>query len=78
MLNNYFGSVFVEDDGTKPNINKANVNSELNDIKITMKDIERKIDELKPGKSPGPDNINTSLLKNLNLFFSVKYNKLKT
>lgn len=65
MLNNYFGSVFVEDDGTKPNINKANVNSELNDIKITMKDIERKIDELKPGKSPGPDNINTSLLKNL-------------
>ena len=65
MLNNYFGSVFNQEDGTKPTMDKLNVAQDLNDIEITIDDIDKKIDDLKYGKAPGPDGISTNLLKKL-------------
>ena len=67
LLNDYFTSVFNVDDPTQPlpDIEQLNYNEQLNDINITVRDVERQIDKLKKGKAPGPDGITTSILKKL-------------
>jgi hypothetical protein len=67
LLNKYFSSVFSVDDPTQsaPQPARMNFGERLDDFDITVEDVLKKIDELKPGKAPGPDGITTTILKKL-------------
>ena len=67
LLNDYFCSVFIKDGVRQggPQLDQMNVNEQLEDFDITVNDVSKKIDELKPGKAPGPDGISTTILKKL-------------
>jgi len=41
----------------------TNCASSVDNILFTANDVREKIDKLKPGSSPGPDNINTKILQ---------------
>ena len=47
-------------DGSAPELEKLPVEEDHEHIEIMKEDISKKIDQLKPGKAPGPDNITTS------------------
>ena len=67
MLNKTFISAFTEEDlSTMPTPEQLFVgDSPLSDILITEKMIRRKIDALDPNKSPGPDQIHPTVVKEL-------------
>ena len=60
----YFSSVFTsEPTGCKlPNFNKRNYVKELDNIKITIEMVEKKLRKIKINKSPGPDAIHPKVL----------------
>ena len=65
-FNDYFSSVF-----TKPNNNRVNTNNliksnhEIPVLKVTEKQVLKKIEKMKINKSPGPDNFYPRILKNV-------------
>jgi ribonucleases P/MRP protein subunit RPP40 len=67
LLNKHFSSVFIKDDANQlgPELDHINVAVQLGDINITYDKVSKKIDELKVGKSPGPDGISNNILKKL-------------
>ena len=70
MMNEYFASVFtVEDISNIPEPTKLFESmseiSKLKSIEITEEDVKNKLDKLKVGKSPGPDEIHPKFLYEL-------------
>ena len=65
IFNTFFSSVFSREDGSAPELEKLSVEEDLEHIEIMKEDISKKIDQLKPGKAPGPDNITATILKRL-------------
>ena len=65
ILNTFFSSVFSRGDGALPELEKLPVEGDLEHIEIMKEDISKKIDQMKPGKAPGPDNITVTILKRL-------------
>ena len=65
IFNTFFSSVFSREDGSAPELEKLSVEKDLEHIEIMKEDISKKIDQLKPGKAPGPDNITATILKRL-------------
>ena len=64
MLNNYFASVFQEEESTPlPNFDDRQFLQELNTILVTEENILKAIDRINPTKSQGPDYIHPKLIK---------------
>ena len=63
ILNTFFSSVFTRGDGTVPLLEKLPVEADLNDVCVSKEKIAEKIEKLKPGKSPGPDNVTVKILQ---------------
>ena len=61
LLNSYFESVFIKDDGNLPNffsrLPSANPPIELNDIHISPAILQRAMDKLKTNSAAGPDSL---------------------
>lgn len=64
-LNEQFSSVFTIEKGDIPNIKKKNITQFLTRINITEEGVLKKLQNLRTDKSPGPDNVHPSVLKNL-------------
>lgn len=65
VLGDFFSSVFtVEPDDDLPSINKKDVPT-INNIEISIDTVRKKLEELDISKSPGPDNINPRILKEM-------------
>ena len=63
-LSNVFNSVFTKEPDTDiPKLEKKVVDSQLEDIKLSKKDVVKKLMKLKIDKSPGPDAMHPRLLK---------------
>jgi hypothetical protein len=66
VLNNFFASVFtVEDADTTPDFDPRLVESPINTVKFTVEEVKKKLKNLNPCKSPGPDRIHPRILKEL-------------
>ena len=63
ILNDFFSSVFTNDDNTNPVPVRQDFETVISDFEVTFKDIEIAIDATKAGKAPGPDNITSTVLK---------------
>lgn len=66
VLNRYFQSVFVEEPDDVSNLNfpnKIDDELQLNDIEFTEQDIVKLLENLKPDKCPGPDQLHPKMLK---------------
>ena len=66
ILNNYFATVFTEEDVTNvptPTIFNVN-NEEVDDIDLSPEAVYDKLKSLDPEKAPGNDNINPAILRN--------------
>ena len=65
-LNEFFGSVFTREDlDNMPTFEDRLFNSLLEDMEFTVEDVKKKLDKLKPDKSPGPDSIHPKILHEL-------------
>ena len=64
IFNAHYASVFTKSDGAQPMIRKF-TNEKLEDVDITTEIVANLIDELKENSSPGPDEINNRVLKEL-------------
>ena len=65
-LNNFFSSNFTEERlDDIPNDSKSFLGEYLDSIIITEQMVQVKIQEMKPGKSPGPDGLHPVFLKNV-------------
>ncbi|XP_071482066.1 uncharacterized protein [Diadema antillarum] len=62
-LNNYFGSVFSEENTHAMPFVERNCNDLLTDIEITTEEIDDLLEHLDINKSPGPDGIHSRVLK---------------
>lgn len=58
-----FSSVFCDNDVPIPNFNFTGGEDFLSSIVVTATDVQRKLEDLDPHKSPGPDDIPPSVLK---------------
>ena len=69
LLNVYFTSVFTVEDKTEipvlENILEGGLEAQLDVVKFPVSLVLEKLNRLKPGKSPGVDNISTLFLKNV-------------
>ena len=68
ILNDFFTSVFLKEDlSNLPNIeeNEFSKGKQIGNVKITQKEIEKKLKDLDPGKAQGPDLIPPRVLKEL-------------
>ncbi len=66
VLNKFFTSVFTKEDLTNiPNIGSKDGLQELDTFTITEDEVRKKLNSLKPSKSPGPDGLHPKLLKEL-------------
>ena len=66
ILNDFFSSVFTEEDTQNvPTPNMKEVTQELQDIKVELDDVYRRLTDLKVNTSAGPDNIHPRVLKEL-------------
>lgn len=64
-LNNFFSSTFTREDNTRMPIKAPETAKSLCNIEITRKSILEKIKKLKPDSAPGPDKIQSRMLKEL-------------
>lgn len=65
VLSTFFTKVFtIEPVGELPSVSESNIQVPLEDIRIT-EDVLKKLEQLKVDKSPGPDNVNARILKEL-------------
>ena len=65
-LNNFFCSVFTKENTEDiPNCDPKDVKSELTDMSITKDTVLKKLKQLDPTKSPGPDGFHSRVLKEL-------------
>ena len=65
-LNNFFSSNFTEERlDDIPNDSESFLGEDLDSIIITEQMVQVKIQEMKPGKSPGPDGLHPVFLKNV-------------
>ena len=62
LLNNYFTSVFTDEDCSEIPLPQAQTNSIIDDIEINEQTVLSKITKLNQTKSPGPDNIHPKVL----------------
>ncbi len=62
VLNQFYSSVFTQEDGNIPTPTHALVQSILSDIVITEEMVKKKLDNLNQSKSPGNDNHHPRLL----------------
>ena len=62
VLNNFFSSVFVKSDDFDEDRLENDIGSRLDDINITLEEVEKVLNGLKPDKSPGPDNLHPKVL----------------
>jgi hypothetical protein len=66
VLNQYFSSVFTDEgDEPVPTAEQNRVESPLEDVVATEKEVRKKIQNLKPASAPGPDGLGSLLLKEL-------------
>ncbi|XP_078603467.1 uncharacterized protein LOC144877425 [Branchiostoma floridae x Branchiostoma japonicum] len=66
VLNNFFASVFTDENTSSiPRANAKTVTSVLDNFEISRETVERKLSELNPTKSAGPDGLHSRLLKEL-------------
>ena len=64
VLSDFFSSVFTEEGPEDiPHMDGRQYREALDDIKIDVKLVEKKLAKLKPCKSPGPDNIHPKILR---------------
>ena len=66
ILADFFSSVYsTEKDSTIPELAKKQVETEWTQIQIKVEEVEQILSNLKPDKSPGPDNLSPRLLKEM-------------
>ena len=66
VLNKFFTSVFTKEDLTNIlSIDSQEGIKELDTFQITEEEVQKKLNKLKPSKSPGPDGLHPRLLKEL-------------
>ena len=66
VLLDYFSSVFTQEPvGEVPTMEQVDTDTTLDDIDFTEDTVKKKLKQLKPNKSPGPDNIHPRILKEL-------------
>ena len=65
VLNDFFSSVFTkEDDDNIPNfVYDGEIPNSLSDCNVSINDFEKALSNLKPNKSPGPDNFHPKFFK---------------
>ena len=64
--NKFFTSVFTKEDLTNiPSIDSQEGIKKLDTFQITEEEVQKKLNKLKPSKSPGPDGLHPRLLKEL-------------
>jgi hypothetical protein len=76
ILNDFFSSVFTQEDKTNIPTKDCETNKVLDDVLITVNKIEKKIDDLRKNSAPGPDGITPQLLKELKKQVSVPLEKI--
>ena len=66
ILNNFFCSVFTQERlDDVPTCDRKNPDVHLDDIYFTKEQVEKKLKNINPAKSSGPDDINAAVLKEL-------------
>ena len=70
VLNRYFASVFTKEDNNASKIEDWELQYPLNDLTITPDQVQKRLRDLYPSKSPGPDNIHPGLLKEMSVVLS--------
>ena len=64
VLSNFFSSVFTKEGPEEiPHMEERQYQTPLDDIKVSVKLVEKKLGKVKPCKSPGPDNIHPKILR---------------
>ena len=63
LLNQQFCSVFSTEVGDIPEIRGTRCEKTITDMRINVHEVKRKLDGIKYGKSPGPDNITSNILR---------------
>ena len=71
VLNNYFSSVFTQEDINNIPIFKSQCDNIIEDLNISSNDMVKALKSLKINKSPGPDSIHPRLLKELAVEISI-------
>jgi hypothetical protein len=72
LFNNYFGSVFTEDDGLLPDIaNRSEKDTFIDSVDFSVEAVRKCLSRLKPSTSYGPDGVPNVLLKKLANFICV-------
>ena len=85
LFNEYFTSVFSDDNGVLPDCNKAVINIEMREINFTFEKVQKAIKKLKTKITKGPDGLSPLVIKNLKdsiclplmLIFNASYNSGK-
>ena len=63
LLNSFFSSVFTDEDVNNVPVFKIDKDVIINDVNVSISDMEKALSSLKIFKSPGPDGIHPRLLK---------------
>jgi len=72
LLNAYFSSVCVKDDGTSPNFTRAVPDSmSIDNVYFTPTKAKAAIKKMKPSKSSGPDNFSSFSLSSLSRHWQI-------
>lgn len=79
ILNKQFSSVFSHEDTNNMPAARQQTNNKLESVIFTPEKVKNKIDKLKPGSAPGPDNITVTFLRSFSSELcqplSIIYNK---
>ena len=66
VLNDYFSSVFtVDNDINSPHFEDRNFETPLSNVNISVEEVKKKLNLLKPNKSPGPDAYHPLMFKQI-------------
>ena len=64
VLNNFFQSVFTQEDPLSIPILTPTVSCSLSEVSVSEEEVYEQLSLLNPNKAPGPDGIHPCLLKN--------------
>jgi hypothetical protein len=62
-LNEFFASVFTEENGERPKMSDRLNVDQMTEIEVSEEEVMKQLESLNPNKSPGPDGIHPKVLK---------------